>query len=196
MSEVAEGYICRLPISPRLGPYGTHKQVYKALPNRPVYRRFKDHAIVVSKEAPQESVDSKPFCPKIVAGENLRFALKADISKSKFISGKRGERYDPVLDARKEDPKLSYGDIAEGIGHEWIARKGTECGFRLIQADCFDYEQIRFIRPDSQRQIRFSAIDFQGILEVIDTNSFCKALLGGIGRGKAFGLGLLLVRRS
>jgi len=45
-------------------------------------------------------------------------------------------------------------------------------------------------------QLRFSTVDFSGELVVTDTERFANALLGGVGRAKAFGCGLLLVRRT
>ena len=43
--------------------------------------------------------------------------------------------------------------------------------------------------------IRYSTVDFQGILTVVNTDRFRRALFSGIGRSKAFGCGLLLIKR-
>ncbi len=43
--------------------------------------------------------------------------------------------------------------------------------------------------------IRFSTLDFEGILTVENTNEFTRMLFAGIGPAKAFGCGLMLVRR-
>jgi len=40
-----------------------------------------------------------------------------------------------------------------------------------------------------------STVDFQGILTVTDPELFRKALYEGLGKSKAFGCGLMLVRR-
>jgi len=42
---------------------------------------------------------------------------------------------------------------------------------------------------------RFSSVDFLGDLEITDVEKFTKALFQGIGRAKAFGCGLMLVKR-
>jgi len=42
----------------------------------------------------------------------------------------------------------------------------------------------------------FSSVDFTGELQITDMSKFKEALFTGIGRSKAFGCGLLLVRRS
>jgi CRISPR system Cascade subunit CasE len=46
------------------------------------------------------------------------------------------------------------------------------------------------------KQIRFSSVDFNGILIVTEKNKFYRALFKGIGREKAFGCGLLMIKRS
>jgi CRISPR system Cascade subunit CasE len=47
----------------------------------------------------------------------------------------------------------------------------------------------------SNRGISLSTLDFEGSLTVTDPADFLNALLSGIGPAKAFGCGLLLVRR-
>ena len=42
----------------------------------------------------------------------------------------------------------------------------------------------------------FSTVDFSGELQVTDVQKFEQALFQGIGRAKAFGYGLLVIRRT
>jgi CRISPR-associated protein Cas6/Cse3/CasE subtype I-E len=44
-------------------------------------------------------------------------------------------------------------------------------------------------------RLRFSTVDFSGELTVIDPTAFALALRDGLGHSKAFGCGLMLVRR-
>jgi CRISPR system Cascade subunit CasE len=39
-------------------------------------------------------------------------------------------------------------------------------------------------------------MDFRGILTVTDTEKFTDTLMQGLGKAKAFGCGLMLIRRS
>ncbi|MBD9358284.1 type I-E CRISPR-associated protein Cas6/Cse3/CasE [Methylomonas sp. EbA] len=45
------------------------------------------------------------------------------------------------------------------------------------------------------RKAGFSSIDFTGQLQITDVEKFEQALFHGIGRSKAFGCGLLMIRR-
>jgi CRISPR system Cascade subunit CasE len=56
-----------------------------------------------------------------------------------------------------------------------------------LQVDCADDKRDHLIR--------FSAVDFSGELLVTDPKLFQQALFDGLGHAKAFGCGLLLVRR-
>ena len=64
-----------------------------------------------------------------------------------------------------------------------------------------NYDQIRLSRgPDGkgprQRPLTFSVLDLEGELEVTDPALFLRSLAAGFGRAKAFGCGLMLIRRA
>jgi CRISPR system Cascade subunit CasE len=80
--------------------------------------------------------------------------------------------------------------MAERNGFE-IARTDTEDSSYKLQVD--SYEQNKASKRD--HNIRISTVDFSGELVVINPELFRAALLNGIGHSKAFGCGLLLVRR-
>jgi CRISPR system Cascade subunit CasE len=46
------------------------------------------------------------------------------------------------------------------------------------------------------RDIELGVLDLEGTLEVCDPQAFVAALGHGFGRGKAFGCGLMLIRRA
>jgi len=89
----------------------------------------------------------------------------------------------------------------------WIARKGQQHGFSLPQLTSFDLSessqervnvrvsQEQMLRGDqhSGNAIRIFSVLYDGILIVIEPDSFRNALRTGIGHGKAIGLGLLSV---
>jgi CRISPR system Cascade subunit CasE len=52
------------------------------------------------------------------------------------------------------------------------------------------------LSPDQRPPIEFSALDLSGVLEVQDGEPFLAALLSGFGKAKAFGCGLMLIRRA
>jgi CRISPR system Cascade subunit CasE len=68
-------------------------------------------------------------------------------------------------------------------------------GFSLVGEPNVDgYETLRLNR-DGAAPIRFSRLDFQGVLRVDDPARFLTRLAAGFGRSRAFGCGLMLIRR-
>jgi CRISPR system Cascade subunit CasE len=83
----------------------------------------------------------------------------------------------------------------------WLCNRAERLGFVLVRGKQrgrlkFQAEGYRWhALPKKGKSAGFSSVDFEGELEVLDPEVFSKALFQGIGPGKAFGCGLMLVRR-
>lgn len=83
----------------------------------------------------------------------------------------------------------------------WFAGRCERLGFAIVrdhskgrlkfQAECYQWHAL----PRKGKDAGFSSVDFEGEIEVTDTELFSKALFDGIGPAKGFGCGLMLVRR-
>lgn len=81
----------------------------------------------------------------------------------------------------------------------WFAAKCDRLGCAMVQdegrlklqAEGYQWHSL----PKKGRDAGFSSVDFEGEIEVTDTELFTKALFDGIGPAKGFGCGLMLVRR-
>lgn len=85
---------------------------------------------------------------------------------------------------------------------KWMTKQGERHGF-LIDKD--DNKQGRLqntsyrwhsIKSEKGKKSGFSSVDFLGDLVIVDVEKFRNALFNGIGPAKAFGCGLMLVRRT
>lgn len=89
--------------------------------------------------------------------------------------------------------KSSFYELVHDACGRWIRAIGSSHGFtvceRGLSVDA--YTQHR----GKSGELRFSSVDFSGEVTVVDAESFARALTHGIGHAKAFGSGLLLVRR-
>ena len=117
-------------------------------------------------------------------------------------------RHDVVMDAKKRllaergiarwsdwndpDKPALYALVHEACGR-WLVAAGGNRGFSVDEATLSvdAYTQHR----GKDQTLRFSSVDFSGELTVLDPTRFVTALTQGIGHAKAFGCGLLLVRR-
>ena len=81
--------------------------------------------------------------------------------------------------------------------YAWLRRQSLAAGFDFNERDVgVDGYQPLTIRGDRKNALRLSVIEFDGRLTVRDPGLFVSKVASGFGRGKAFGLGLMLVRRA
>ncbi|MDO5785606.1 MAG: type I-E CRISPR-associated protein Cas6/Cse3/CasE [Eubacteriales bacterium] len=76
----------------------------------------------------------------------------------------------------------------------WMQRKAKQFGFQLLAVN--ELEHIRQAgkhSPESSGRMYFDGYHYQGILQVTDAVKFQDALRHGIGAGKAYGFGMLLL---
>lgn len=123
--------------------------------------------------------DYEPLLNRTVAGTTWRFRLKANPVMS--VPGKMNQR-----------GKIKAITIA-AHQRSWLERQGKNHGFMVAQ-DQFDAVRSEWhIFRNKGRVITILGVTFEGILTITDTELFQKTLKEGIGRGKAYGMGMLTV---
>ncbi len=142
-------------------------------------------------------------------GERLSFSLRVNpVVTKKNGDGKRS-RHDVVMDAKqkikKEEGcrpgtpgiKIDMPELIRKTGLKWLASRSNACGFTFCpeQVSVEGYFQHRMAKSGKSKLISFSTLDFDGLLTVNDVPNFTQMLFTGMGPAKAFGCGLMLVRR-
>ena len=145
-----------------------------------------------------ETIDYAPFLDSIHAGDILRFRLTANptVSKAKARGTDgikpRGEVKSFMV--KPEDHKGWLQNLKT-----WLARKAERNGFQLTDND-FNIVESRWRQfrkgVNRKQSVKFLSVTYEGILEVTDEEAFRLALVRGIGREKAYGMGLLTVMRT
>ena len=124
--------------------------------------------------------------------ERLTTLLKNDFRYSECL--KQTKRIHSKLD-------LSIKAIVDDALEKWMRRQGERHGFSLAKDSNNQYKlqnngyRWHSIKAKKGKKSGFSSVDFLGDLEITDVEKFTNALFVGIGRAKAFGCGLMLVRR-
>lgn len=83
-----------------------------------------------------------------------------------------------------------------GERQAWLERKAQQNGFLIIQV--LEQEQLHVSgrhKTDSGGMMYHDAYHYQGILKITDAQAFRKAVQGGIGSGKSYGFGMMMVKR-
>ncbi|MBF0180644.1 MAG: type I-E CRISPR-associated protein Cas6/Cse3/CasE [Magnetococcales bacterium] len=139
-------------------------------------------------------VQTKPYAPQLTVGERLIFSLRVNpvVTRKSGLDGK-SRRHDVVMDAKKRQE--GTGGEIQTAGAAWLKERAGRCGFQMDSVVVEGYRQHRLRQGGQGREIRFSTLDFEGLLTVTDPAALRRALLQGIGPAKGFGCGLLLVRR-
>ena len=145
----------------------------------------------------------KDYTVGVSSGDRLGFVLRANPVVTVPRPGeKRGSRADAIMHAKSKlsdtERKAFTARDASKVAVEWLAKRGPALGFELdidpaiTSAD--GYQQVRIPHP-GKRSIVYSEIEFTGALTVVDPELFRHALYNGIGKARAYGCGLMLVRR-
>ena len=147
--------------------------------------------------------DPKPFTPALEPGDRLRFSLRANpVVRRRHPSHRRSVKHDVVMDALRSHAKGERADrrfeFIREQGFAWLDRQGTKAGFRIDSADVAvdGYDQHRISRTGSAPAMLYSTLDFVGILTVSDPVALLPAIARGFGAAKAYGCGLMLIRRA
>ncbi|PPD18882.1 MAG: type I-E CRISPR-associated protein Cas6/Cse3/CasE [Methylobacter sp.] len=86
----------------------------------------------------------------------------------------------------------------------WWQRQGERCGFELVhdqnalsqlQNSGYNWHALPQKVKQKGDKSGFSAVDLIGELQITDIDKFQHTLFNGLGRAKAFGCGLVMVRR-
>lgn len=167
--------------------------------------------LILSKRPPAENsvfdVETKTFAPTLYGGDRLGFSLYANpaINRTHLIDGRKvTRRHDVVMDALSNVPR---GERAEWrreaiacAGRAWLERQGKNAGFELIDTEetlrIDGYDQFEIGRDGRKKAIRVSVLTFDGFLLIRDPEAFLRELPKGFGRARAFGCGLMLIRRA
>ena len=151
------------------------------------------------------SHETKVFEPRLDIGDRLQFKLRANATKDRTAAGRgskdrKDRRVDVVMDGlyRAAPGKATRAElrdrVAEAAAAEWMQRQGAAKGFEPQLTAVESYSTVNLGRR-RREGATLGILDLVGSLEVTSPDTFLSALAGGFGRAKAWGCGLMLIRR-
>lgn len=165
-------------------------------------------------------VETREFKPQLQKGAVLDFQLRANP-----VVTRNNKRSDVMMDAKYQAKiggvaQDEWWPLQQLAAQNWLEKQGHSHGFQLIvpQEDEFAgwagdayaddggkqlarsccvqaWQQHRFVRKAGEHPIIFSSVDYSGTLSVTDVALFEQALFSGLGKSKALGCGMLMVKR-
>lgn len=136
------------------------------------------------EDIPWETKEYGPLLQRIAAGSRWRFRLVAN----------------PTHSAKPQKDDRSRGTIYAHITPEhqrqWLMERSEKHGFSLSEEE-FDVAYSQWYRffKGNKRYVSILAVTYEGTLTVTDAELFRRLLTEGIGRGRAYGMGLMTVVR-
>ena len=115
--------------------------------------------------------------------------------------------HDVLMDAKMQIKQKGISDRSQiqiemnNAALQWLSAKSQSNGFELerlndeLNVNAFAYKQHLLGRKGKAKPIKFSSVDYSGTLIVTNVDFFQNVLYNGLGHSKAFGCGLLLIRR-
>lgn len=163
----------------------------------------------------EDGIESKPMPERFRAGRRLGFELRAcPIVRTRAADGRRTRELDAFLHAALATPGQPLS--REKVYREWLERQLAAAGAQPIAArlrafslsplarrdhaspngrgTAEDGPARRLLAATGRGAARRPDVVFDGTLELRDPDAFAAALARGIGRHRAFGFGMLLLR--
>ena len=131
-----------------------------------------------------DSIETKSydgFLERIVEGSKWRFKIKANPTIKKYDE--------------KKGKSVSLAHITTKHQMSWLLDRALSNGFEITE-DSFLVTESKwydFHKRSSGDNVKLLAVTYEGILTVTDVDLFKKMLTSGIGREKAYGLGMLTI---
>lgn len=120
----------------------------------------------------------------IVPGSQWHFRLTANPTK--------GQKSSTIHESRGKVTAL----ISVPQQEEWLLKRAEAYGFSLqpeafgvTQSHTYEFQKL------GRQKVTILSVDFEGMLTVLDAERFRQTMINGIGRGKAYGNGLLTIMR-
>ena len=154
---------------------------------------------------------TKDFTPQLASGDRLGFALRANAvvarkgarTEEDKQGRARGKRVDVVMDALHAVPTeqrpARRTELTDKAARAWLDEQGARSGFRVLSHAVKSYERIDVadrVRPGRRNRAGLSVLDLEGALTVTDPEALVGKIARGFGSAKAFGCGLMLIRRA
>jgi CRISPR-associated protein Cas6/Cse3/CasE subtype I-E len=140
--------------------------------------------------------DAGPWVAITIRADSLPEALR--VSAQPVGTYDVGSELDFTLTATAEKKAggarkpLPSGDLAARL--KWLEHRAGLHGFEVLEATAAQLTPMFIRKGFGERSFALDRTRFTGALRVVDQQKFSDALRNGVGRGRAYGNGLLFVR--
>jgi CRISPR system Cascade subunit CasE len=148
-------------------------------------------------------IETKSYAPILLKKQTYSFALRANPVVTIKREGLKNSAHHDILTNAKKNFQAKNGietgnawPEMEKAALNWLLSRALNWGFSVIPHQILidSYQHHYLTKKREKKPIQFSTVDYSGILTVEDPAQFQQTLYTGVGRAKAFGCGLILIR--
>ena len=145
---------------------------------------------------PPDHIDTKPMPTDWVVGQRLGFDVRVrPIRRPRDANSRRSTERDVFQLEAVQLPSGTMSRSREAVYTEWLETQfQRHGGAHLEDASLASFQRSRAIRRLGQRPSEGPTAVMRGTLSVTDPHDFTRLLARGIGRHRAYGYGMLLLR--
>ncbi|MDE2786638.1 MAG: type I-E CRISPR-associated protein Cas6/Cse3/CasE [Chloroflexota bacterium] len=150
-----------------------------------------------SRIIPPHGIDSKPMPAEWTAGKRLGFEVRVRpvVRRTDKAECRPGREWDAFQLEAIQHPKGEMPRSREEVYTDWLRRQfQIRGGAALESATLVSFQRTRAVRRLRGGYSEGPDALMRGVLEITDGTAFGKLLAGGVGRHRAYGYGMLLLR--
>lgn len=166
---------------------------------------------ILSKNKPSVSVGNlseifnirtKEFNPQLIKGQRLAYKLRVNPTVCKKNEDGKNKRHDVLMNAKFHARQLPGSNkqkikvAMDNAAHQWISasRRLEQWGIQLDSLPEIECYTQHHSHKKTGNSVRFSSVDFQGVMTIKDPSLFIDQYQKGFGRAKSMGCGLMMIR--
>ena len=147
---------------------------------------------------PPYSIDSKPMPTEWAADKRLGFEVRVRpiVRRTGKAECRPGREWDAFQLEAEQYPKREMPRSREAVYQDWLGKQFDTRGggAALESATLQSFQRTRAVRKLHSRYSEGPDAIMRGVLTVTDGQAFARLLAGGVGRHRAYGYGMLLLR--
>lgn len=131
--------------------------------------------------------DYAPFLARLATDQVWSFRLRANpVRRKRDENGRITTQAHVTVDQQRQ----WFLDRVDKLGVELLVQAGERESVEVVRRDSLSFQR-RSAPENHGRHVTVASADFEGTLRVSDPDLLREALVGGVGRSKAYGCGLM-----
>ena len=148
---------------------------------------------------PTDKLDSKPMPTEWQPGKRLGFEtrIRPIVRRSRNDPSRPAREWDAFQSEASQHPRAGMERSREEVYSDWLAEQFERRGGAQLEPELtrlVSFQRTRAVRKRYARHSEGPDAVMRGILAITDPAAFARLLARGVGRHRAYGYGMLLLR--